>query len=89
MKRIHRHTIRKETYEYQIAAGHWTPCLEIVFRDRKGKHTHKISAGSSNVVHVYREDNETFFLSGNDPLSCVGLEVFERRREGGRCILAG
>ena len=52
MRRVYSHTIRKESYEDQIAAGRWNPGFEIVFRDRRGKHTHKISAGNSDVIHV-------------------------------------
>ena len=53
------------------------PCLEIVFRDWRENHTHKISAGHSDVIHVYREGNETFVLSVNEPLGYAGLEVFD------------
>ena len=77
MRRIYCYAIHKETYEDQIAAGRWNPCLEIVFRDWRGNHTHKIGAGRSDVIHVYREGNETFVLSVNDPLGYVGLEVFD------------
>ena len=89
MRRIHCYAIRKESYEDQIAAGRWNPCLEIVFRDRKGEHTHKISAGNSDVIHVYREGNETFVLSVNDPLGYVGLEVFDGDDKQGDAFLQG
>jgi len=89
MRRVYSHTIRKESYEGQIAAGRWNPCLEIVFRDRRGKHTHKISAGNSDVIHVYRDGSETYVLSVNDSLGYVGLEVFDGDDKTGEAFLQG
>ena len=89
MRRVYRHTIGKESLEDQIAAGRYHPCLEITFCDRRGKHTHKISAGYSDVLHVYREGRETFVLSVNDPLGYVGLEVFDGDDKAGEAFLQG
>jgi len=59
-----------------VEAGRFNPCLEIVFRDSTGFHTHRIGAGYSDDISVYREDDETFVLSQNHSLGYVGLEVF-------------
>ena len=69
--------IGKESFEDMLKAGRFNPCLEITFRDRKGAHTHKISAGYEDDVLVYRENGTTYVLSHNPRLGYVGVEVFE------------
>jgi len=66
-----------------IKAGRFNPCLEITFRDRSGKHTHKLSAGYSDVLDIYREGLETYVLSTNSRLGYIGLEIFEGAEKTG------
>ena len=76
MRRITSYCINKESFEDMLNAKRFNPCLEITFRDRTGEHIHKISAGYSDDIRVYRNSGETFVLSQNCRLGYVGLEVF-------------
>ena len=89
MRRYYGHTFAKESTEDMIAAGRYSPCIEITFHDRWGRHTHKLGAGTSDVIHVYREGGETLVLSVNDPLGYVGLEVFRGRDRVGEIFFQG
>jgi hypothetical protein len=77
MRRIANFQIQKETFEDAYRAGRFNPSLEITFRDRTGNHTHKIGAGYSDELDVYREDGVTYVLARNHALPYVGLEAFE------------
>jgi hypothetical protein len=77
MRRVHRFTIRKETHSDMIYAGRYNRCLEITYRDRSGRHTHKLSAGYSDDIDVYRDGSDTYVLSSNPTLGYIGLEVFD------------
>ncbi|RJR10339.1 hypothetical protein C4588_03325 [Candidatus Parcubacteria bacterium] len=77
MKKMKRYTIRKESLEDQIAARRVNPSLELCFRDARGLHTHKISAGFSDEINVYKEDGLTFVLCHHPRLGYAGLEVFD------------
>ena len=76
MRRLTNYKISKECFEDMLDARRFNPCLEITFRDKAGKHIHKLSTGDSDDIHVYREDGETFVLSQNPRLGYVGMEVF-------------
>ena len=76
MRKIKNFTITKESFKDMLRARRFNPCLEITFRDRTGKHTHKLSAGYSDHIHVYRENGETFVLAHHPRLGYVGMEVF-------------
>ena len=89
MRRIHNYTVSKESFDDMIKANRFNPSLEIVFRDKKGKHVGKISAGYDDVIHVYREDADTFILSLNPGLGYVGLEVLEGSEKAGSLFLQG
>ena len=77
MKRVKKFEVRKESIEDACRAGRFHPLLEIVFRDKAGIHTHKIGAGYSDELHVFREDGVTYVLARNNALPYVGLEAFE------------
>jgi hypothetical protein len=77
MRRVHRFSIQKENLFDMLHARRYNPCLEITYRDRFGKHTHKLSAGYWDDIDVYREGTETYILSSNPKLGYIGLEVFE------------
>lgn len=77
MRRVRRFTICKETHADMLHAGRYNPCLEITYRDRSGRHTHKLSAGYWDDIDVYRDGSETYVLTGNPKLGYIGLEVFE------------
>ena len=77
MRRIHNYRISKEDFWEMLHAKRHNPCLVITFRDKSGKHTHKLSAGYLDDIDVYREGKETFVLSRNPRLDYVGLEAFE------------
>ncbi len=68
-------------------AQRYNPALVITFRDRSGSHTHTLSAGHSDDLHVYREDTETYVLSLNHSLGYVGLQVFTGADETGDIFL--
>ena len=77
MKRVKNFETRKESIEDACRAGRFNPSLEIVFRDKAGIHIHKIGAGYSDELHVFREDGVTYVLARNNALPYVGLEAFE------------
>ena len=83
MKRVTHFSIAKELIEDMCDARKFNPCLEITFRDKTGKHTHKLSAGYSDFIHVYRELGETFVLSENFKMGYFGLEVFNGSEKAG------
>lgn len=77
MKRVTSFSITKETFDDMRKAKRFNPCLEITLRDRTGIHTHKIKAGYSDEIHLYRENGITYVLSRNHGLGYFGLEAFE------------
>jgi hypothetical protein len=77
MRRSKNFTITKESLEEQVKDMRYHPCLEITFRDRIGRHKHKISAGYSDEIHVFRNHGETLVLSFNPGLGYAGLEAFQ------------
>jgi len=83
MRRINNYMISKENFNDMLKAGRFNPCLEMTFRDHTGSHTHKINAGYSDEIHVYREHSETFVLSQNRRLGYIGLEVFNGDEKAG------
>jgi len=89
MRRFNRFSISKESYEDMLAAKRFNPCLEITYRDRSGTYTHKLSAGHSDVLDVYREGAETYILSTNSRLGYVGLEILEGPHKTGEFFVAG
>jgi hypothetical protein len=68
--------LQRESFEDMLAAGRYNESLEIVFRDKSGKHIHKLGAGRSDEIDVYRDGKETFVLARNFGLGYVGLEIF-------------
>ena len=89
MKRVKNFTITKESFEDMCEARRFNPCLEISFRDWRGQHNHKISAGYDDEIHVYREHGETFILTQNQRLGYAGLEVFNGAESVGEIFLQG
>ena len=89
MKRVKNHCISKESTDEMIAAGRFNPSLEIVFQDRCGIHRHKLSAGYSDNLHVYREGSLTCVLSVNNRMGYVGMEVFDGNQPAGDIFLQG
>ena len=87
MRKIHNYRITKESFWEMLHAKRHNPCLEITYRDRSGKYTHKLSAGYSDDIDVYREGSETYILSTNSRLGYVGLEVFEGADKAGAIFL--
>ena len=87
MRKIHNYRISKEDFLEMLHAGRFNPSLEITFRDRSGKHTHKLSAGYSDDIDVYREGSETYVFSTNSNLGYVDLEVFEGPDKTGEIFL--
>jgi len=89
MRRISNFTISKESVENMIQAGRFNPCLEITFRDRTGKHVHKLSVGYDDVLDVYREGLETYVLSSHCGLGYIGLEILEGSEKIGQMFIEG
>ena len=89
MQREKNYSIRKEATDEMITDGRFNPCLEIVFRDRSGIHRHKLSAGYSDNLHIYREAGLTCVLSINNSLGYIGLEVFDGNQPFGDIFLQG
>ena len=83
MRRVHNYQIRKESFEDMCKARRYNRSLEITFRDRTGVHTHKLGAGHSDILDVYRDGTETYVLSHNEGLGYFGLEVFEGNQKTG------
>lgn len=89
MRRAKRFTITKESLEEQVNAHRFNPCLEITFHDREGEHKHKISAGYSDEIHVFRNQSHTLVLSFNSKLGYVGLEAFHGDEKLNDVFLSG
>jgi len=89
MRKIHNYRISKEDFWEMLHARRHNPCLVITFRDKSGSHIHKLSAGYSDDIDVYREGTETFVLSSNSRLDYVGLEIFEGPDKTGEIFLQG
>lgn len=87
MKRVTHYRIAKESFIDMFREKCFNPCLLITFRDRTGIHTHKISAGYSDEIHVYRENPATYVLSQNRRLGYFGLEVFESGNKIGNIFI--
>jgi len=87
MRRINKFTINKESTEDMIKAGRFNSSREITFRDKTGKHTHKLFVGCSDVLDVYREGLETYILSTNSRFGYIGLEIFEGAEKAGDIFL--
>ena len=87
MRRINNYSITKESFWDMLHEKRFNPCIEITFRDRSGKHTHKLSAGYGDELDIYRDGLETFILSTNSRLGYVGLEVFEGDEKIGSIFL--
>ena len=49
----------------------------------RGCHTHKIGAGYSDDICMYREGGVTYVLSHNHGLGYFGLEIFEGSDKAG------
>lgn len=82
MRRVNCKIVR-ESFEDMIEVGRLHPSLEVIFRDKKGSHKHKIGAGYSDEVYAFRENGETFILSQNERLGYIGLEVFKGDEQTG------
>ena len=89
MRKIHNYRISKEDFWEMLHAKRHSPSLVITFQDKSGSHTHKLSAGYSDDIDVYRDGKETFVLSRNPRLEYVGLEVFEGAEKQGSIFLQG
>ena len=89
MRKITNYKIEKESINDMCKARRFNPCLEITFRDKTGQHTHKLSAGHSDNLFVYREWNETYILSQNNNLGYIGFEVFIGSEKKGDVFLQG
>lgn len=87
MRRIYKYEIRKESFEDMNRAGRWNLSLEITFTDKKGTHSHKIGAGHSDVIDVYREGRETYVMSHHIGLGYFGLEVFRGKDKIGELFI--
>ena len=89
MHRVINFKTSKESTGDMIKAGRFNTCLKITFRNRFGRHTHKLSAGTDDVLDVYREGKETFVLSTNSRLDYSGLEIFEGSEKKGHIFIQG
>jgi hypothetical protein len=89
MRKLKNYEVTWETPDDMVAARRVNPGLEITFRRGRVQHKHKINAGYADDIHVYREGNKVFVLSGNDGLGYVGLEVFAGDERAGNIFLQG
>ena len=87
MRNVKKYTISKESFEDMCEAKRFNPSLEITFRDKKGIHHHKLSAGYGDDICVYREYQQTYILTQTPHLGYVGLEVFEGNAKSGDIFL--
>ena len=81
------YTIERESVDDMIQAGRFNPCLEITFRDKNGKHTHKLGTGSKDSLYVFREGLETYVLSKNRGMGYIGLERFKGSEKIGEMFI--
>jgi hypothetical protein len=77
VRKVKKYKVSKESFEDMCKAKRFNPCLEITFRDKKGIHHHKLSAGYDDDIYVYREYQQTFILTQNPRLGYVDLELLE------------
>ena len=89
MQRVKNYSISKEATDEMITARRFNPCLEIVFENDSGIHRHKLSAGYSDNLHIYREAGLTCVLSINNRIGYIGLEVFDGNQPAGDIFLQG
>ena len=89
MTRVKNYKISKESTDKMIAADRLNPSLESIFRDRHGIHRHKLSAGYSDDIYVYREADLTCVLSINNGIGYMGMEAFEGSQSAGDVFLQG
>jgi hypothetical protein len=89
MKELKEFVLGKESRDDQYRAGRFHPGLEITFSDEQGLHRHKIAAGYSDEVHVFRGGEVTMVLSCNFRLGYTGLEVFQGEARTGEVFLIG
>jgi len=87
VRKVTNYSIKKESLEDMHKAKRFNPCLEMMFRDKSGIHTHKISAGYRDDIYVYRDNGETCILTNNPYLGYVGLEAFEGSEQTGDLFL--
>ncbi len=87
MKKLTDYQITKESFKDMLEARRFNPCLEISFRDKKGRHIQKLYAGYEDELDVYREGEYTFILSRNPRLGYIGLEVFKDEEQTGDIFL--
>jgi hypothetical protein len=87
MRRVTNWILRKESFGDMMDSRRYHQCIEIVFRDKKGVHRHKLSIGGSDKIDVYRENGETFVLSRNPQLGYVGMEIFAGNERTGDLFL--
>jgi len=76
VRKVNNYNIFKESFNDMCKAKRFNPCLEITFRDKTGIHTHKLSAGYSDSMDIYRESGITYVLSRNSGLGYIGLQAF-------------
>jgi hypothetical protein len=89
MRKVKNYRIFKETKEEMIAAGRFHPSLMITFIDKSGRHTHRLTSGYEDDIHVYRNADLTCVLSVNERLVYVGMEVFKGDDAVGDVFLQG
>ena len=89
MRTVHNWEKQYETWESQQKAGRYNPGYEITFRDKRGKHTVPIGAGSNDSVYVLREGEETYIVTINTRLDYVGLEIFDGDNSHGDMFCQG
>lgn len=87
MKKLTDYQITKESLKDMLEARRFNPCLEISFRDKKGRHIQKLYAGYEDELDVYRDGEYTFLLCRNPRLGYIGLEVFKGEEQTGEIFL--
>jgi len=87
MRKVANYQITKESLKDMLEARRFNPCLEITFRDRKGKHIQKLYAGYEDDLDVYQDGEYTFVLSHNPLLGYIDLEVFNGEEQTGDIFL--
>ena len=89
MKKVTDFIITNECLKDQLKArGHY-PSLEIIFKDKRGLHRHKISSGRADEIHVFQENGATMVLFCNPRLDYAGLEAFEGAEKINDVFLSG
>ena len=78
MKELIDYEIKKESWEKQYNSGRYNPALEIHYTINEKQHINTLSAGYSDDITVFYDNEYVYVLSINKGLMYAGLEEFKQ-----------